>query len=92
MFDPKNLATYKVDVLAFGVTFWELLTGKIPFDGLLDPALLALAQQGLHSQHLTPLARIKEKKAAVLINLCLAAGQTYKIYARADEQYFIEIL
>ncbi len=69
-----NKATYKVDVLAFGVTIWELLTGKEPFSGLIEKDIWAAVQNGKHSQYLTS-SEVKEQKAAALIEMCLVAGR-----------------
>ncbi len=69
-------STKKADELAFGVTMWELLTAKVPFDGLSDAQIWAEAKDGRHSKHLL-VSDVKEKKAAVLIEMCLLSGRSH---------------
>ncbi len=69
----ENMATYRVDIFAYGVLLWELQSGKVPFEGQYDPVIMAAAQQGKHTTHLS-LKDIKDQQAATLIELCLALG------------------
>ncbi len=75
----EGKATYKVDVLAFGVTIWELLTGKEPFSGLTEMLILAAVRDGKHSQHLMISSEVEEKNVAALIEMCVVAGKSYPI-------------
>jgi hypothetical protein len=60
-------------VLAFGVTIWELLTAKVPFDGQTELVIMAAVRDGKHSRYMSP-SEVTEKKAAALIDMCLVAG------------------
>jgi len=60
-------------VLAFGVTIWELLTAKVPFDGQTELVIMAAVRDGKHSRHMAS-SEVMEKKAAILIDKCIVAG------------------
>ena len=36
MFDPKSPLSQACDVYSFGIVVWEILTHKLPFEGVVD--------------------------------------------------------
>ena len=63
--DPD--ADYRVDIYAFGVTAYEMLTGKTPFHGLAPHALLAAHL----SESPTPIAQLRRDVPAALAALVM---------------------
>ncbi len=78
--------TYRVDIYAFGVMLWELLTAKVPFEGLDETQILAAVQNGERSQYISS-SEVMEKNAAALIELCLNAGREHSSHSHFIPEY-----
>ena len=69
MMDPKNKYTEKADCYSFGCLLWELLAGKVPWEGIHYCMILVIVQndkfQGLPEDDSWP------KKLRDLIRQCV---------------------
>ena len=84
MMDPTNKYTEKADCYSFGCLLWELLAGKVPWEGIHYCMILVIVQndkfQGLPEDDSWP-KKLRDliRQCVVVSSRCLFVGRRWSV-------------